>query len=44
MWRPRGCILEPAENAEFLGTGNGVGWQGADKYSEQGVGVNILLD
>ena len=44
MWRPRGCTLEPAENAAFLGTRNGVGWQTADKHPEPGVGVDILLD
>lgn len=44
MWRPRGCILEPAENAASLGTRNGVGWQTADEYLDPGVGVDILLD
>lgn len=40
MWRPRGYILEPAENAAFLGTRNGMDWQTPDP----GVGVDILLD
>lgn len=44
MWRPRGCILEPVENAAFLGTRNGMDWQTADKYPDPGVGVDILLD
>lgn len=44
MRRPRGCTLEPAENAAFLGTRNGVGWQTADKHPEPGVRVDILLD
>lgn len=41
---PRGSILKPAEKAEFLGARNGVGWQGAERYSVPGLGVNILLD
>lgn len=37
-------ILERAEKAEFWGATNGVGWQGAVRSPDPGVGVNILLD
>ena len=44
MWRPKESILEPAENEEFLGARNGVGWPGGVRYPDQGVGVNTVLD
>lgn len=43
MWRPKESISKPTDNAQFLGARDGVGWQGAVRDPDQGVGVNIVL-